>query len=182
MKLLTIAAASALMMLGTAAQAQSASPLYGEIGISRLTVKGDEGFKVNPTALRGIVGYNVHPLVAVEGMLAFGLSDDEHTFDFGAGPETESLKLRHAYGVFVKPKFSPTNNFEVFGRLGWAKAKFKAEGAGFSETVSDSGAAYGLGVNYSFNPKMYVGVDYMRYAKVEGAKVNSLSVSFGYRF
>jgi opacity protein-like surface antigen len=184
MKLLTIAAASALLMLGTAAQAQTSSPLYGELGYTVLKVKDSSGsgFSASPTALRGIVGYDLHPLVAVEGMLAFGLSDDEGSGNDGGSPFTASAKLNHAYGVFVKPKFSPTNNLELFGRLGWVKSKLRFEESGTSETASDSGAAYGVGVNYRFNPKMHVGLDYVRYSKVNDVKVDGVTISFGYRF
>jgi outer membrane autotransporter protein len=84
--------------------------------------------------------------------------------------------------VFVKPKFSPVNNLEVFGRVGYVKSKVEFEEAGFSSTESDSGVAYGVGVNYSFNPRMSIGIDYMRFSKVSEAKIDGLTVSFGYRF
>jgi opacity protein-like surface antigen len=176
MKLLTIAAVSALLMLGTAAQAQQAkSPLYGELGYTVLTVKeSSSGFSASPTALRGIIGYDLHPFVAVEGMLAFGVSDDS---DKGV-----NAKLQNAYGVFVKPKFNPNENFEVFGRLGWVKTKFKFSDSTGSETQSESDFAYGVGANYHFNPRMSVGLDYMRYSKKDGVKVDGVTVSFGYRF
>lgn len=185
MKRLAVAAASVLLMLGTAAQAQTRAPLYGELGYSFLELK-DDGFKASPHALRGIVGYEFHPNFAAEGMLAFGVRSDDGNFtdEFGATSNVD-VKLRHAFGVFVKPKY----NFgagEVFARLGYARAKIRAtecDATGCaSGTDSDGDFAYGIGANYNFNPRMYVGADWMRWSKIDGAKLQGVTISFGYRF
>lgn len=183
MKRLAVAAASVLLMLGTA-QAQSRAPLYGELGYSFLELK-DSGFKASPHALRGIVGYEFHPNIAAEGMLAFGVRSDDGNFTEAGVTSNIDVKLKHAFGVFVKPKynFGPA---EVYARLGYARVKVK-----FRECVgavcasgsdSDGDFAYGLGANYNFNPRMYVGADWMRLNKNDGAKLQGITVSFGYRF
>ena len=71
MKLIAIAAvASAMLMMGTAqAQQARAGGTYAELGYTQLKTNGSNA---KPSALRGIVGYDFHPNVAVEGMLAFG--------------------------------------------------------------------------------------------------------------
>jgi opacity protein-like surface antigen len=182
MKRLAVAAASVLLMLGTA-QAQSRAPLYGELGYSFLEFKSDDGgFKVKPHALRGIVGYEFHPNVAAEGMLAFGTRSD----DVSDGVSSVDIKLRHAFGVFVKPKynFGPA---EVFARIGYARIKVKATEcvtglgcASFSD--SDGDVAWGFGANYNINPRMYVGADWMRLNDDDGGKVQGITINFGYRF
>jgi outer membrane autotransporter protein len=177
MKRIAIAAAAALLMIGSA-QAQQArtamSPWYGELGYSFLNIEDDAGrFDATPHALRGIVGYNFHPYFAAEGMLAFGTKSDS---DLGV-----DVKLRHALGLFVKPKFQ-FGNVEAFGRLGWVRAKVRASGGGVSVTDSDDDFAYGVGVNYNFSPKMYVGADWMRYFDKDSSKVDGWTISVGYRF
>lgn len=183
MKRLAVAAASVLLMLGTA-QAQTRAPLYGELGYSFLEFKGD-GVKTNPQAIRGIVGYEFHPNAAVEGMLMFGTKgDDFNTTEFGV-PVNVDLKLRNAIGVFVKPKYN-FGNIEVFGRLGWARVKVKATacaaGVCASDSDSDNDFAWGLGANYQFNPRMYAGLDWMRLNNNDGAKIQGWTVNFGYKF
>lgn len=174
MKLIAAAVASALLMLGTAHAQTAKSPLYGELGYTFLEVKNSSlGFKANPQALRGIIGYNFHPNLAAEGMLAFGTTSDS---DLGV-----DVKVKHAYGIFVKPKYE-MDNVELFGRLGWVRAKVRASGGGVTDTGSDDDFAYGLGVNYSFNPKMYVGLDWMRYFDKDSTKIQGWTVNFGYRF
>ncbi|HET8747528.1 MAG TPA: porin family protein [Ramlibacter sp.] len=184
MKRIAIAAAAALVMVG-AAQAQTRAPLYGEIGYSFLEVK-DEGFKANPQAIRGIVGYEFHPNVAVEGMLMFGTTEDGETVnDPFLGPVDLDVKVRNAFGLFVKPKMD-FGNIEAFGRLGWARTKLRATasvpGASASGSDSDSSLAFGVGANYRFNPRMSVGLDWMRYNKDGSTKVQGWTVNFGYRF
>jgi opacity protein-like surface antigen len=179
MKRLAVAAASVLLMLGTA-QAQTRAPLYGELGYSFLEFKAD-GFKTKPHALRGIVGYEFHPNVAAEGMLAFGVRSD----DVNVGGVNVDTKLRHAFGVFVKPKynFGPA---EVFARVGYARVKVKATaclaGACVSDSDSDGDVAWGFGANYNINPRMYVGADWMRLNDDDGGKIQGLTINFGYRF
>jgi hypothetical protein len=168
MKRIAIAAAAALLMLGTAQAQQArtaASPLYGELGYTFLNFEGG-GVDADPQALRGIVGYNFHPFFAAEGMLAFGTRSDD------------GLKLRHAIGVFAKPKFN-FGNVEVFGRLGWVRAKVRQAGFG---SDSDDDFAYGVGLNYNFDARMYVGADWMSYFDKRGGEIDGVTLSIGYRF
>jgi outer membrane autotransporter protein len=181
MKRIAIAAAAAVLMMGAAqAQTRTESPLYGEIGYTFHDVKVDTGVagvgevSANPQALRGVIGYNFHPYFALEGHVGIGTSSD----DFAPGGD---FKVDNSFGVFVKPKYA-INNFELFGRLGWARTKVKVSGAGGSASGSDNDFAYGVGANYNFNPRTYVGLDYMRLLDKDGVKVNGLTVSVGYRF
>jgi outer membrane autotransporter protein len=176
MKRIAIAAAAALVLVGAAQaqQARNASPLYGELGYSFLQVKeSTTGFDATPQALRGIVGYNFHPYFAGEALLAVGTNSDS---DLGV-----DAKAKYAFGLFLKPKYN-FNNFEVFGRLGWARTKVKFSVPGFSASGTDDDFAYGVGVNYSFNPKLYVGADWMQLLNKDTAKVQGWTISVGYRF
>jgi opacity protein-like surface antigen len=187
MKRIVIAAVAAFAMLG-AAQAQTQtqpSPFYGELGYTFLKLK-EEGLSTRNGAIRGIFGYAFHPNIAVEGMLGFAVNDDSVTFvDPTFGPVDVKVKLQNSYGIFVKPKYA-FDKVEVFGRLGWTRAKIKATasvgGASASASESDSDFAYGAGVNFNINPRTYVGLDYMRYYSKDGAKVDGLTLGVGYRF
>lgn len=177
MKLIAIAAATAILALGTAAHAQqqqqpASSPLYGELGYSWNHIKGF-GATTDSGSVRGIIGYDLHPNLAVEGMLAGGTSHDS---DNGV-----SMKLKNSYGVFVKPKydFGPV---EVFGRLGWAHTKVDASCAAGCSNASRNDFAYGVGAKYNINPRMSVGLDYTRLMDKGGVKVDGVTLGVGYRF
>lgn len=176
MKRIVIAAAAASLALGAAAQAQlqpQQTPLYGELGYTFLRHDSGLGFRANPQALRGIVGYNFHPNFAVEGMAAFGTSDDS---DNGF-----TSKLRHQYGVFAKPKYA-FDNFEVFGRVGWVQSKIRTSSAAGTVSDSEGDFAWGLGANYNINPRTYVGIDYLRSYDKGSTKVDGVTIGVGFRF
>lgn len=181
-KQLPLAAALAAVFFVGAAQAQQtsvmnttpATPWTAELGYSWMDIRDSGlGFRVRPQAIRGIVGYSFHPNFAVEGMAAFGTRSDD---DLGV-----DVKLRNAYGVFVKPKYA-FNNFEVFGRAGWARTSVRASAPGVSATGSDNAFAWGLGANYNFNPRMYASLDYMRLNNRNDTRVDGWTLGVGWRF
>lgn len=195
MKLIAIAAAaSAMLMMGTAQAQQAraaAGGTYAELGYTQLKSDGS----AKPSALRGIIGYDFHPNVAVEGMLGFGIRGDNESESMatplGVATATAKVKLSNMYGIYLKPKANVSDAVELFGRLGYTHAKFKADGTvsvpgfpavSFSDSGSDGGVSYGAGVNFKFSPTAYVGVDYMRYYKKDDVKVDGITVGVGFRF
>ena len=188
MKLLAIAAASAILMFGTAAQAQQAmqkSPFYGELGYTFLKFDDGLGGNSRPGAVRLLAGYDFHPFFGVEGLAAWGVSKDDTTVVAGGVPVRVEYDLSHIYGIYLKPKYN-YQNWEFFARLGWADTKIKATASSgaFSANASgsDSDFSYGLGVNYQINPKWYGGLDYMMYNDKGGARVRGINLAVGYRF
>ena len=162
------------------AQAQTAapSPLYGEIGYAALNTEViDADFDTG--AIRAILGYELHPNVAIEAMLGFGVGDDSFT---NRG-DTVKLKIKNSYGLFLKPKVQIVEGLEAFGRIGYARSKLKATLVGYSsETDSDSDVAYGAGLSYQFTKSVYGSVDYMRYYNEDDTKVDGFTFAVGYRF
>lgn len=171
MKAIAIAAAAASLLLGAAAHAQQSpatSPFYGELGYSWTQIHGN-GFKATPGAVRGILGYDLHPNVAVEGMVEGGTGNDT---DNGV-----SAKLKSSYGLFVKPKYD-FGNTEVFARAGFAHTNV---GLSTGDNSSNN-FAYGVGVKYNVTPRVNVGLDYMRLADKNGVKVDGVTLGLGYHF
>ena len=169
---LIVATAASLFLMGAAEAQMTRAPLYGELGYSFLNVE-NFGRDADPQALRGIIGYQFHPLLSVEAMAAFGTSSD----DVG----NADLELRNAFGLYLRPKWS-TQNVELFARLGWGHTEVRTSFPGGSTTDHDDAFSYGVGLNYNFNPRMYVGADWMRYTKVDHLKVEGFTISLGYRF
>jgi outer membrane autotransporter protein len=171
MKAIAIAAAAASLLVGVAAHAQQApvaSPVYGELGYSWTQIHGG-GLKATPGAVRGIIGYDLHPNLAVEGMVEAGTG---HDTDNGV-----SAKLDSSYGLFVKPKYD-FGNAEVFARAGWARTNLNLS----TGDVSSNNFAYGAGVNYNVTSRMNVGLDYTRLADKDGIKVDGVTLGVGYHF
>jgi outer membrane autotransporter protein len=171
MKAIAIAAAAASLLVGVAAHAQqapAASPLYGELGYSWTQIHGN-GFKATPGAVRGIIGYDLNPNLAVEGMLEGGTRD--------ATDNGVTARLQSSYGLFVKPKYD-FGNAEVFARAGWARTNLDLS----TGNVSSNDFAYGVGAKYNVTPRMNVGLDYTRLADKNGVKVDGVTLGLGYHF
>ncbi|OWQ46022.1 hypothetical protein CDL60_15505 [Roseateles noduli] len=168
------AIAAAALLLAGAAQAQAVKPaLYGEVGYSFITIDAG-GPDLEPGLLRGIVGWNVHPYLAVEGLLATGVKDDN--------TDGVKTKVSNAYGFYLKPKYDFGNGIQVFGRLGYVHTKIKSSFGGLSASGSDDDVSYGVGVSYAFSKQWYGALDYTSYYNKDGVKASGVTLGAGYRF
>lgn len=186
MKRFSLAAVAAALLLSVpAAQAQTtaAPALYAELSYTHILLNtGSDTF--HPGLVRALIGMEVNPYLSVEGLLAWGVRDDRAQVsgvDVQAGASS-------AYGVFVKPQFSVTPQWQWFGRLGWVHFKNEVETSfgGFSSRTkssdSDSDVAYGVGTAYQFSPRVGVSLDFMRYYDKNGSTADGLSAGLHYRF
>jgi hypothetical protein len=177
-------AAAAFLMLGSA-QAQmppmTSSALYGELGYTFLKMDA-LGTSFRPDALRGIIGWDVHPMFAIEGMVAGGVNDDSKSVSIAPG--TATAKMDYMYGIWIKPKYVfEQYRSELFGRFGWAHTKPEVSRPGFpSVSASDDDFAWGIGANYRFNPNGYVGIDWMRYSNQSDSHIDGLTFSVGWHW
>ena len=176
-----IALASVLATAAISVQAQT----YGEIGYTSTTFKETvDGFavKASPSAIRAILGYELNPNLAVEGMVAIGMGGASIKVNDVSIPGLE-LKIENAVGVYLKPKMKLNDAVEVFGRLGYASVKgtLSATGLG-SDSGTDNSFSYGAGLSYAIDPKMSLNGDYMQYLSKDGAKVNGFTFGVGYKF
>jgi opacity protein-like surface antigen len=183
MRVLGASAIAALLFSAAAAHAQygpvaaHSSPLYGELGYTWAKVTGDGG-SVKPGMLRGIIGYDIHPNLAVEGMLGVGVNDDSTNI----GGANVNAKVQHTVGVYLTPKFNVTPALDVFARLGYASTRVNLDSAVGSASSTKGDWSYGAGVQYAFGRATYAGLDYMRYYNKDGVKVDGVTLSVGYHF
>jgi opacity protein-like surface antigen len=176
-----VALASVIALASIGAQAQ----MYGEVGYTATTAKQNidgDGIKASPSALRGILGYELNPNLAVEGMVAFGMSDATVKVN-GVSATGVKLEIDNAVGLYLKPKTKLNDQVELFGRVGFARVKGTISAAGFgSETESESSFSYGAGFSYAINPTTSLNADYMQYLSKDGFKVNGFTFGVGFKF
>lgn len=167
-----------LLALNANAQtAQSSSKMYGEIGWTRITYR-ESGDTLRPSALRLIGGAQLHPNLAIEGMLAFGLADDSVSI---LGVDV-SGEVNRTWGLFIKPKASAAANLDIFGRVGYAKTRFTASAPGLTLSSSGSDLAYGVGASYRITPQWSANLDYMTYYNHDGIRSTGMTVGLGLKF
>ncbi|MFN3495464.1 MAG: hypothetical protein ACK40L_13265 [Hydrogenophaga sp.] len=76
--------------------------LYGEAGLGFLSYKISRiGFSSRPMVLRGIVGYDLYPNLAVEAMLGTGLSGGSGTGLYGTAYRASTGAM---LGAYAKPR------------------------------------------------------------------------------
>ncbi len=175
----TIAAA------GAHAQSQPPAPskLYGEIGLTAVNleiISNGAKLKANPTGLSAVLGYQVHPNVAIEGFL--GLASTREPLEFNGTPVGLNAKIDSAAGFFIKPSVMVSNQVELFARLGYLRTKITVSSAAGNTSDSDTGTAYGLGANLYLTKTSYVQANWTSYYKESGVKSQGATLAFGVRF
>jgi len=172
------ALATAAAMASTGAQAQSTpGGVYAEIGWTQITYR-EPLASIQPTALRVILGADVHPNLAVEGMLGVGLVSD--TVRIGSVNVTG--EIGHTLGFFIKPKTTVAPGFDVFARLGYVDTKLTASMPSFRLSTSGGDLAYGVGASYKINEQLSANVDYLSYYSKNGVTGQGMTFGLGIRF
>jgi opacity protein-like surface antigen len=155
-----------LVALAAGAQAQS---LYGEVGYTGLDYR-EPGLKASPGMVRGVVGYEFSPNLAMEGMV--GLHGGSDT------ASGTTLKLGNMVGVFGKVQAPLAEGVNVYGRLGVARSDLKANGVSDART----GLAYGVGMSYDLSKTTYLNADYTKYYDRRDQKLEGVTLGVGFRF
>jgi len=179
------AAVFSLAAAGAHAQTQAPAPsrLYGEIGLTAVNleiISNGAKLKANPTGLSAVLGYQVHPNVAIEGFL--GLASTREPLEFNGTPVGLNAKIDSAAGFFVKPGIMVSHNVELFARLGYLRTKITVSSAASSTSDSDTGTAYGLGANLNLTKTSYVQANWTSYYKESGVKSQGATLAYGVRF
>ena len=94
-------------------------------------------------------GYKINPYVAVEGRYWWGSSDDISS--------TESADLE-AWGLYVKPMYPVTEEFDVYALLGYGDTSPEVNGQG--PDYDTDGFQWGLGASYDVTSNIAVFADY----------------------
>lgn len=177
---------SSLLAAGAcgAAHAQPTdSRWYGEIGLSRLNLKAEDGplsARARPGLLTGTIGYQWLPNLAVEGFVAGGVSKDEIRLNgVNTGIDAD---IPSAYGVFFKPGIHLGDRVELFGRVGYARTTLRLSAGGLHVDRSGGDLAYGLGVNVHLNPRSYLQANWMNLHDSDRIRVDGVALVYGRRF
>lgn len=175
MKTLVIAATAACALLAAPAiaSAQEAPTWYAGVGYTNLHIDSDD-LDVNLGGIEGRVGVSLNKYFSVEGEAAIGIADD--TVDVLGTPVDVSMNWQFgAYAVLTLPV---SDQFEVFGRVGYATTEFEADAGGGSATDSGGDYAVGLGAQAFFTANDGVRFDWT----LRGEDATSWSLGYVRRF
>ncbi len=157
------------------AQSVQSPNYYGTLGYSQLDASdGDLG------AITGRLGARLHPNFGAEGEVSVGVRDDE--FDVAGVP----VKVEHEYDVaaYAVGYLPISEQFELFGRVGYGTTELKASAAGVSTTEDGESVNYGAGANYFFDAQNGVRGDWTRrdFTDDNGGEVDVYSLNYIRRF
>jgi outer membrane immunogenic protein len=130
-----------LLMTSASAWAVENGGVY--MGATAARISTDAGaFSVDFHGVGPTLGYRVNRYVSVEGSYLFGVGDD--SLNLGGVPV--KFELEHYVSAAMLAHYPVTDVFSVWARGGYGSAKLKASAMGFSESETDSGLAWGFGV------------------------------------
>ena len=98
-------------------------------------------------------GYKFNPYIAVEGRYWIGLDEDIGN--------NEDLNI-DTWAIYVKPMYPVTEEFDIYGLLGYADSDAEISGPGYtlSPPYDMDGFSWGIGGAYAFTENFSVFVDY----------------------
>lgn len=138
-------------------------------------------YEAKPSIFSGLIGYQIHPNLAIEGYLGAGAGNatmTENGINYG-----EEFNFDSSFGVFAKPRLEVSNDMELFMRLGYLQNKISYSNINkMMLNEAQSSVAVGLGANYYFDSRTYVTGSYVSYNNKSGFKLNGLSIGLGYKF
>lgn len=159
---------------------------YVQLGYETVSVKENfvsagqtYNLETSPKVLSLMAGYALHPNVSGEILLGTGLGSNNVSFSsVNSGAE---VKVQSLIGAYIKPKFNPTENLELYGRLGYSRTRVIASGSGIDSAASQKGFGWGLGMNYAITNSTYVDWHFTQYSNTDGA-VRGTGLALGMRF
>lgn len=179
----TILVSTALAALvAVSAQAQetsnnvNANGFHAGIGYSMFDGKGSD---LHAVTLRGGADFNEYFGIEAEVSRSFKDADFEYAgYDF-------DIELEYAVSGFFKAQYPVSEQFSVYGRLGYTIASIKASTSVANVTFSGedefNGVAYGIGAEWAFAGKNAVRFDITRHDFDEG-ELDQYGVSYVRRF
>jgi opacity protein-like surface antigen len=121
------------------------------------------------SAIQLRVSNELNPYFDLEGVLAFGVSDDTYTeSDPLAGTASITGQLGNMFGVFAKLHSDSSSPFQIFGKVGLVMVEydldFFIDSPGLvgsaSQSYDDTGIAFGAGASFNITDKVAVAAEY----------------------
>ncbi len=131
---------------------------YTDTIVDDLFYRGDQVDGTN-NGLALIAGYNINDFVAVEGRYTF-ISEDNFADNYGYTEKVDG----EAWSIFVKPQYSVTPEFKVYGLLGYGGVELSDS---WDATIDTDGFQYGLGGAYAVTRNVELFADWTKAADYE---------------
>ena len=177
--------AAMLAIHGVSSSQETTKPsTYLELGFGKLNYK-EPSLNFSPMYTRLLAGKNINEHFGIEGLIGTSIASEKKTI--GYVESTANFPL--IYGLYAKAFANPTEELEVFGRIGYGglsrKFDFKSTVSSNSASLSDTGSNYsfGIGAKYAVNKTTSLSVDYMQYYPSKNSvELSGVTVGLSYNF
>ena len=119
----------------------------------------NEHSEIDFDALMLQAGYQYNPYIAVEFRYWFSMSDGDYSLSSGWIPDAGSYSDFDAWGLYLKPMYPVTNEFSIYGLLGFSGVVVDGE-FGW-DLLNENSFSWGIGASFDFTPNIGVFVDYV---------------------
>lgn len=150
MKTILSAAVAAAALLSAPAMAHAAD-VYGSIGVG---IVDSSPVKLGAVQVRG--GLQLTPVIGIEAEGSMGVSGDKI---LGV-----NFDLNNEYGAYLTARWNFNEKGALVGRVGYASAEFEASSGPISVTDTQSGAAFGVGLEGRVATSTSIRLDWTRYS------------------
>lgn len=124
--------------------------------------------KVDYDGIMAQAGYKFNQYLALEGRYWWSLGDSDWSYAmYGGkgelGPHesgSEGNEELRAWGVYLKPMYPVTEQFDVYALLGYGGVKLSNDSHG--DWLDENDFQWGLGASYEFTENISIFVDYVR--------------------
>lgn len=144
------------------------------------------GFEPNALQFKYIKPYSSY--IDFEGMIALGINEAKIERKLPAvGTFTQKFKLSNIVGIFGKIHAELEPRVLLYGHLGLARIEYdissSASGVSPDGLLSDTGAAYGIGLSFAILKKGAFVVEYNQFPDVnkQGDTIDTAALSVGYQ-
>ncbi|MGW8168729.1 MAG: outer membrane protein [Sulfurovaceae bacterium] len=125
--------------------------------------------EVDYNAIMAQAGYKFNQYIALEGRYWWSLGHNDWKWSenyyvdgvldgSASGSDADGDELR-AWGIYIKPMFPVTEQFDIYALLGYGNVKL-SDDAG--EWLDENDFQWGIGASYEFTENLSIFVDYVR--------------------
>lgn len=132
-----------------------------------------------PNVLSLSVGQTVHPNVAVEARLGFGVASDTINYEVMPGTTLNSeVELDYAVSLLAKPQAQLTDQLSVYALAGWSRSEISSDG----NSGAESGLSVGAGFEVRTSKQLGFYLDWLRLMDEDQFELSSINLGMTYRF
>lgn len=183
-KSLGITVAAALTMSISIAQAQDVQKTYVGLGYSNATLDSG-GAEATMPMLMVQVGKDLTDNIQIEARYAFSRGDDTQEYDEDGSTYVDTFEISQYWALIGKVHLPVAEGFSIYGLVGLNHMSLKGVGSEkgyssntYSNELKETGAALGVGAQYTFNDTISLSAEYQTMVK----DVTGLNLGLNYRF